>query len=113
MSVPQMAERCTLISTSLWPTEGSGTSCIQMPGSARALTSAFMLPLVNDAEVACRATKCGNNLIELLRCVRSIHLGPNPRFSMRHDRKSEGHDIDAFILHPFGEAHHQGRIPQH
>jgi hypothetical protein len=26
----------------LWPTAGSGTSCSQMPGSARALTSAFM-----------------------------------------------------------------------
>ncbi len=43
MSVPQIAVLPTLISTSLGPTLGSGMSSIQMPGSAFALTSAFML----------------------------------------------------------------------
>src|ERR1700676_552513 len=48
MSVPQIAERCTLMSTSLCPTEGSGTSCSQIPGAARALTSAFMSYLASS-----------------------------------------------------------------
>src|SRR5688572_8965159 len=43
MSVPQIAVLRTLMSTSLWPTRGSGMSCSQMPGSARALTRAFMV----------------------------------------------------------------------
>ena len=42
MSVPQIAVFFILIRTSFGPIFGSGTSCIQMPGSALALTSAFM-----------------------------------------------------------------------
>ena len=41
MSVPQMLALRTLISTSLGPISGTGTSCIQMPGSAFAFTSAL------------------------------------------------------------------------
>ena len=39
-SVPQMALFVTLISTSFGPGSGTGTSCIQRPGSGRAFTSA-------------------------------------------------------------------------
>ena len=41
-SVPQIAALVTLISTSLTPTSGIGTSSIQMPGSAYFLTNAFI-----------------------------------------------------------------------
>src|SRR5512137_1464618 len=49
MSVPQIAVLPTLISTSLGPTLGSGISSIQMPGSAFAFTSAFMLRFSSGA----------------------------------------------------------------
>lgn len=42
-SVPQIAVFLTLISTSLGPISGTGTSSIQMPGSALAFTSAFIM----------------------------------------------------------------------
>src|ERR1700719_2424194 len=113
MSVPQIAVRCTLMSTSLWPTAGSGTSWSQIPGSARALTSAFMMPLVNDAEIASGRRKCLNDLIELPAGVCSTHLGANSCFSMGNDRKGEGHDIDSLRLDPLGEVHRQPRIAQH
>ena len=63
MSVPQMAERWILMSTSLCPTAGSGTSCIQIPGSARALTNAFMgclqwmMPSVRPASANAETTR--------------------------------------------------------
>src|SRR6185312_10188777 len=101
MSVPQIAVRCTLMSTSLWPTGGSGTSSSQMPGSARALTNAFMpLPLMNDGEIPSRQLERMHDPVELFPGVRSTHLGANSRFSMGNDRKREGDDIDALGLHP-------------
>src|SRR5215831_17493513 len=42
-SVPQTPVLSTRISTSSLPTAGTGTSSSQRPGSARALTSAFIL----------------------------------------------------------------------
>src|SRR5277367_1956170 len=110
MSVPQIAVRCTLMSTSLWPTVGSGTSCSQMPGSARALTNAFMKcpvllggagfvhmqrneELPNNAQIAPCATEGLNNPINLLAGVCSTHLGANSCLSMGHDREGEGHHI--------------------
>src|SRR5580692_12548738 len=92
-----------------------------MPGSARALTSAFIFAsrslsdrlLLNDAEVACRTTKRGNHLIELRSGVRSIHLGTNSRFSMGHNRKGERDDVNTLLLHALGETHGEGRIPEH
>src|ERR1700679_3760385 len=95
MSVPQMAERCTLMSTSLCPTEGSATSCIQIPRSARALTSAFMsCPLVNDSEFAPGLPKGLNHTVELFLGVRGVHLGANARLAMRHYREGKRHHID-------------------
>src|SRR5947209_2427212 len=98
MSVPQIAERCTLISTSLWPTAGSGTSCIQMPGSALALTSAFMKILVDDAGVATGAGKGLNDAIQLRRGMRRVHLRANPRLAMRYHGKRKRDDVDAIRL---------------
>src|SRR5581483_1557156 len=43
-SVPQMAERLTLMSTSSGPTAGAGTSSSHSPGSRLFLTSAFIAP---------------------------------------------------------------------
>src|SRR6185312_15695315 len=116
MSVPQIAVRCTLMSTSLWPTDGSGTSSSQMPGSARALTNAFMpCPwyLMNDGEIPSRHLERMHDPVELFPGVCSTHLGANSRFSMRHDRKREGHDIDALGLHPLRQIDRQGRVAQH
>src|SRR5580704_2291378 len=90
MSVPQIAERCTLMRTSLWPTEGSGTSCIHIPGSARAFTSAFMnFPLVNDAECAARTAECVDHPIELRRGVRGAQLSADTLLSMGDHRERE------------------------
>src|ERR1700716_2626418 len=103
-----MAVRCTLINTSLWPTDGSGTSCSQIPGSACALTSAFIDSLsVNDVEIASRQIERVNDLIELPTRMCSAHLGANSCFSMRDDRKGEGDDIDALSLDPLRQAHRQ------
>src|SRR5258708_6644433 len=111
MSVPHIAERCTLMSTSLWPTAGSGTSCSQIPGSARALTSAFMIRpqepvrlLVNDVQIASRRPERLNDPIQLFAGVCSAHLGANSRFSMGDDRKRKGHNINALHLDPIGAA---------
>src|SRR5271170_1318423 len=113
MSVPQIAVRCTLMSTSLWPTVGSGTSCIQIPGSARALTSAFMISSMDDAEIASRGLKRSNDLIELFAGVRCADLGANSRFSMRNDRKRESHDVSPPFLNPLREIDRQRRVAQH
>src|SRR6185437_17010299 len=114
ISVPQIAVRCTLMSTSLWPTDGSGTSSSQMPGSARALTNAFMsLPLVNDGEIPSRHLERMHDPVELFPGVCSAHLGSNSRFSMGNDRKREGHDIHALGLHPLRQIDRQGRVAQH
>src|ERR1700722_5070124 len=102
------------MSTSLWPTEGSGTSCSQIPGSARALTSAFIkMPLVNDGHIASRPAERLNDLIELFPGVCSTHLGANSRFSMGNDRKCEGDDIDALRLYAFRQLNGQRRIAEH
>src|ERR1700722_7072689 len=71
------------------------------------------LSLVYDAEVACRTTKRGNHLIELLNSVCSIHLGANSRFSMGHDRKGERADVNTSLRDAPGETHGEGSIPQH
>src|SRR5580700_3157210 len=101
------------MSTSLWPTAGSGTSCSQIPGSARALTSAFILPSMDDAEIAPRGLKRANDLIELLAGVRGADLGANPRFSMGNDRKRESDDVGALLLNPLREVDRQRRLAQH
>src|ERR1700676_3023044 len=116
MSVPQMAERWILMRTSLCPTVGSGMSCIQIPGSARALTSAFMFlwtALVNDAEITPGATEDLNDTIELHRGVRRVHLRSNSRLPVRNDRKGKRHDIDSVGLAQFGQAHCQRSLAQH
>ena len=50
MSVPQMAVRRVLMSTSFGPMVGSGMSFIVRPGAASALTSAFM-PVLQECRV--------------------------------------------------------------
>src|SRR5690554_6390405 len=52
-SVPQMAVLLILMSTSLCHGIGTGTSCIQMPFSARAFTSARMLAIAEILVVVC------------------------------------------------------------
>src|SRR5690554_1684651 len=52
-SVPQMEVLLILMSTSLCPGWGRGTSCIQMPFSARAFTSARMLAIAEILVVGC------------------------------------------------------------
>src|SRR5690554_5373406 len=52
-SVPQMAVLLILISTSLCPGCGTGTSCIHMPFSGRAFTSARMLAIAEILIVVC------------------------------------------------------------
>src|SRR6187402_226351 len=92
MSVPQIAVLPTLISTSLGPTLGSGMSCIQMPGSAFALTSAFMLGISSgvfrasidgcvyrpasrdDAEFAADGDESCDGPVQLLERVARGHL---------------------------------------
>src|ERR1700722_2320540 len=69
--------------------------------------------LMNHAEIARRAAKGGNDLIELLRRVCSIHLGTNSRFSMGYDREGKSHDINAVFLHPLSQLHGQGCLSQH
>src|SRR5271156_5273771 len=99
MSVPQMAERWILMSTSLWPTAGSGTSCIQIPGSARALTNAFIrLPSMNDAERAPGVRERGNHPVELRGRVRRAQLRADPRFAVRDDRIGERDHVYAVRL---------------
>src|SRR5580658_645365 len=101
------------MSTSLWPTAGSGTSCSQIPGSARALTSAFMVSSMDDAEIASRGLKRTNDLIELFAGVRSADLGANSGFSMGNDRKRESHDVGPPFLNPLREVDRQRRVAQH
>src|ERR1700689_3054797 len=123
MSVPQIAERRTLMRTSLWPTAGSGISCIQMPGSARALTNAFIAclcvapvfeaPLANDAKRATRALERLYHPIELRARVRCAQLSADARFSVGYDRIGEGDHVDAFLLHPLGESHGERRLAEH
>lgn len=49
--MPQIADFLTLIRTSLGPTSGTGTSAIQIPGSAFAFTSArIMFDIVLSSE---------------------------------------------------------------
>src|ERR1700677_1586635 len=114
MSVPQIAERRILMRTSLWPTAGSGTSCIQIPGSARALTNAFMsLPSMNDAERAPGARERRHHAVELRGRMRRAHLSADPRFAVGHDRIRECDHVNAVILHAFGELHGERRLAEH
>src|ERR1700722_10573145 len=102
------------MSTSLWPTEGSGTSCSRIPGSPRALTSAFIkMPLGNDGHIASRPAERLNDPIELFPGVCSTHLGANSRFSMGNDRKCEGDDIDTLRLDALRQLHRRRRIAEH
>src|ERR1700722_12046399 len=100
--------------TSLWPTEGSGTSCIQIPGSARALTNAFMsLPSMNDAERAAGVRERGNDAVQLRSRVRGAHLRADPRLAVRDDRIGEGDHVDALVLHALGELDRQRCFAEH
>src|SRR3977135_489966 len=114
MSVPQMAERRTLIRTSLCPTDGSGTSCSQMPGSARAFSRAFLdCSLMYHGKFASSRRECLNDLIELRARVRSAHLGANSRFSMGNHRKGESHDVNSLRLYALREFDRQRCVAQH
>src|SRR5579883_2223496 len=115
MSVPQMAERCTLMSTSLWPTVGSGTSSSHMPGSARSLTSAFMDSSGDgdDAELAPGGGEGGDDLVELTGGVRGAHLRADACLAVRHDGEGEGDHVHARLEQPLGERDRARRIAQH
>src|SRR3954451_1578481 len=112
-SVPQIAVFLTLISTSLGPISGTGTSSIQMPGSALAFTSAFimfdiLLSLESlDPESLFGADRSGNHTqfpadhAKRLHCtvdigsgVRRRHLGADARLAFRHHREGKADDID-------------------
>ena len=58
-SVPQMPVRSTLISTSLMPISGTGTSSSHRPGSALLLTSAFMVFTIHSLEGTVRRAAAG------------------------------------------------------
>ncbi len=114
MSVPQMAERCTLMRTSLWPTDGSGHILHPDPGFRTSLDQRFhRLSLMNDAELAARATERLDHLIELRRGMRGAQLSANSRLSMGHDRKGERDDVDALGLHALREPHRERGLAEH
>src|SRR5439155_14815872 len=99
-SVPQIAERSTLISTSSAPTGGVGTSSSHRPGSGFNLTTAFMstssrLASGDDAERAPDLGEGGDRLVDLGVAMRSTHLGADPGLAPRPHRKGEPHHIDA------------------
>ena len=95
MSVPQIAVFFMRISTSLGPMVGFATSAIQMPGSALALTSAFMcgdpevsrVASVQDAEFAARGGERGHRVLEVLAGVRGRQLRADARLAHGHHRE--------------------------
>src|SRR3990167_7751719 len=96
------------INTSLCPTAGRSRFCIQIPTSRRALTSAFMVPSLDDVEFTSRRGEgCGRPL-ELRPGVCGAHLGADPRLAERHDRKGEADDIHAELEQSFRHAHRHG-----
>src|SRR5919198_1472071 len=97
-SVPQIAVFLTLISTSLGPISGTGTSSIQIPGSAFAFTKArimldmknLRLPLSgNHAKFPANLDEGGDRPIDIGRRMRGRHLRADARLALRHDGERE------------------------
>src|SRR3954468_16726332 len=102
-SVPQIAVFLTLISTSFGPISGTGTSSIQMPGSALAFTSAFIMfdillslesldpeslfatgPSGNHAQLPADRAERFHGPVDVGAGVRRRHLGADARLAFRH-----------------------------
>src|SRR3974377_879433 len=114
MSVPQIAVFCIRIRTSWGPIFGSGTSIIQMPGSAFALTSAFMAaPSAEYAELAPGGREGRDLALEVGVRVCRIHLRADPRLALRHDREREADDVHAELEQPVGPARREARLAEH
>src|SRR5580765_3050124 len=121
MSVPQIAVFFMRISTSFGPIVGRATSAIQMPGSAFALTSAFMpaAPAMNSiasfkhAEFASRGRERGHRALELRARVGRRQLGADARLADRHDRERESDDVDAEFEQPVGHAAREPGVADH
>ena len=96
MSVPQIAVLRMRISTSLGPMVGSATSISQMPGSALALTSAFMGGSSGDeAELAPGGGECRDRLLEVGARVGGAHLRADPRLPLGDDGEREADHVHA------------------
>src|SRR5512139_1767279 len=130
MSVPQIAVLVTLIRTSLGPTLGSGISSIQIPGSAFALTSAFMLRCssgamcasigvfvcgasADDAQFPADVDEPTDGLLELLDSMPCAHLRADACLAHRHDRVGEPDHVHAALEQLLGKLRGQRRIPEH
>src|SRR5450432_1826879 len=110
MSVPQIADLRTWMSTSFGPTSGGGISCSHRPASRSALTRAF---ISDDSEGAADLDEGGDGLIDVLRLVRGGHLRADARLALRHDRVAEPDDVDAFLQHALGELPGELRVAEH
>src|SRR6266478_659437 len=124
MSVPQIAVLAISISTSLWPTLGSGMSSRQIPGAACCLTSAFMICSssvrvcrgrfkLEQAELAAHPGEGIHGALELLARERRGHLGADARLPFGHDWIGEADDIYAVLQQPVSHAAGERRIPDH
>src|SRR6266853_4688408 len=117
MSVPQIAVLAISISTSLWPTLGSGMSSSQIPGAACCLTSAFMICCsvrvfsLKHAELAPHPGEGIHGAFELLARERRGHLGADARLPFGHDWIGEADDIYAVLQQPVSHAAGECRIP--
>src|SRR5690606_41403902 len=99
MSVPQIAARLTLMSTSLCPGFGRGISSSQMPGSGFDLTSARMPPSGDPAELAADGRERVDGAGELRARQSRRHLGAAARLRYRHDRRRDDNQADAVVEH--------------
>src|SRR5882672_7518968 len=115
-SVPQIAVFLILISTSLGPISGTGTSSIQMPGSALAFTSAFIMFDIllslesldaeslfggsgNDAQFLADRAERFHRTIDIGAGVRRRHLRADAGLTLWHHRERKSDDIDATLQH--------------
>src|SRR5579863_4079835 len=119
ISVPQIAVLAILISTSLWPTLGSGMSLSQMPGAACSLTNAFMAAFpaaaasVNQAQLPADLAEGRERPLELGARMGGGHLRADARLTLRHHRVGEADDVDAALEERIGHAASERRITQH
>src|SRR6185437_16864370 len=123
MSVPQIAVLPISISTSLWPTFGSGTSSSQIPGAASFLTSAFNGPTsphavrracsLHDPKLFAHRAECLDGLVQLLARERRRHLGADSRLTLRHHGVGKADHIDAALEEAIGHAAGKNGIAQH
>src|SRR5690606_18660027 len=100
MSVPQIAARLTLMSTSLCPGFGRGISSSQMPGSGFDLTSARMPPSGDHAELAADCRERVDGPVELGARQSRRHLGADARLAFGHDGIGEADHVDAVVEQP-------------